>query len=499
LNNAKYIGINNTFRKEKVGRGLLVDATTIKTLPMLIAFAIWAVSILLYFFAPNEYSYKYCVLIFIVYLISSIWIIRRTVINKNYFNFHTLFLISFLFVNFIYPIFLYPVSPTYFSVFKKSFDETVITKATALAVLGSSSYILGVSICLRKKYPPPIQRKIKTEKLQYLLSYLVYFIFAVILCFTGKEIILGRFGSTSTIPPGLLAIFQVTIGVAVILELGRKKYNGSIFSYIRRINKSILVLFFFYVFLFLYVGDRGPAIQIILITLCAFSLLVLPIKWKGLIFIVLAGMLILTFIGYARSKNITASEAGVNNFISRGAAKFEVNSVVDIGMDLIVNNRNLYVGYDYANKNGLSYGKSMIRYLFAPFPGIPGFTTYVLFDSTPNDLSSGTIITDISHSTYGLGSNIVIDLYMGFGLIGVVFFMFLLGFAVIKLQIKAHQRIKFGYVIGYIFLVAYSIYLPRSTVFEPLRHILWAIGLFYFLKEFAFKLFPHKDRALVIK
>jgi oligosaccharide repeat unit polymerase len=480
---------NEKLLKRKVNKGF----------QPLIALNILGVSLFLYLFAPNAYSYKYCLVIFMVYVVSIAWIISATVINKNYFNFHVLFFISFLFVNFIYPIFLYPISPTYFSVFKKSFNEAVITKATALALLGSSSYILGVSICLRKKYPSPIQLKIKTEKLQYLLSYLVYFIFAVILCYTGTEIIRGRFGATGTIPPGLLAIFQVSIGLAVILELERKKYNKSIFSYIRRINKPILILFLFYIFLFLYVGDRGPAIQIILITLCAFSLFVLPIRMKGLIFTVLAGMLILTFVGYARSKNITASESGVNNFISRGAAKFEVNSLVDIGMDLIVNNRNLYVGYDYANKNGLSYGQSMIRHLFAPFPGIPSLTTYVLFDSTPNELSSGSIITDISNSTYGLGSNIVIDLYMGFGLIGVFLFMFLLGYTVIRFQIKANQRKNFGYIIGYIFLVAYSVYLPRSTVFEPLRHILWAIGLFYFLKEFTFKLFPHKGNALFIR
>jgi len=462
---------------------------------VIVALVIWLISLGLYFFAPNEYSLQYCILIFIVYLISSIWIVLRTLINNNYFNFHILFLISFFFVNFVYPIFLYPISPIYFSVFKFIFNENVITKATALALIGSSSYIVGVSLLAHEKHHSQIKLKNNYKALQFIFSCFVYFMFIILFYFAGTEMITGRFGSSENIPSGLLAFFQAGIGVSVILSIN-KKNKGTILNFIKNFNKPILLILLCYILLFIYIGDREPAMQIILITICCFSLFVRPIKLKNLIILVLVGMLMLSFIGAARSKNINASDSGVNNFVSRGIGNIQFGSFFDIGMDLIINNRNLYVGYDYANKKGLNYGRSMVRYIFAPIPGMPRLMTDLLFDATPNELSSGRFLTDEANASWGLGTNIIADLYMELGLFGVIVFMFLLGYIVMKLHIKAVNNQNYAFIIGYIFLVGFSVYLPRSTVFEPLRHVIWAICLFYLFKYFSNKLFPIKSSVI---
>ena len=66
-----------------------------------------------------------------------------------------------------------------------SFNENIITKATALALIGSSSYILGISICIKKKITSHVILKRGYKKSQYLLSFFVYFIFTIILYFAG--------------------------------------------------------------------------------------------------------------------------------------------------------------------------------------------------------------------------------------------------------------------------------------------------------------------------
>lgn len=461
---------------------------------MIVPLIFWVISLFFYFFAPNEYSYQYCFLLLMAYLISSIWIIRRAVINNNYFNFHILFLISFFLVNFVYPVFLYPISPTYFAVFKFYFNENVITKATALALIGSSSYILGVSMQCRVG-GPSFKLKRKYNILQYFLVFFAYIMFIALLLMGGAQMIGGSFDSSENVPQGLLVIFQVCIGLSVILSIYRKT-NGKTFYFIKKFNKPTLLLLLLFVLLFLYVGDRGPAIQIVLITMCSYSLFVRPLGIKKFIIIVIGAMLLLSFVGAARSRNIN-SESGVSNFISRGIEKFELNSIFDIGMDMIVCNRNLYVGYDYANEKELNYGRGMVRYLFAPIPGIPSLMTDLLFDATPNELSSGRIITDEANASWGLGTNIIADLYMELGLFGVMFFMFLLGYIVMKLQIKAVNNQNYAFIIGYIFLVGFSIYLPRSSVFEPLRHVIWAISIFYLFRYFSNKLFSTKKNAVV--
>lgn len=463
---------------------------------MVVPLIFWVVSLFLYFFAPNAYSHQYCFLIFIVYLISSVWIIRRTVINNNYFNFHVLFFISFFLVNFVYPVFLYPVSTTYFSVFKLPFDDNIITKATALALIGSSSYVLGVGFQFKGVFHSPVKLQKNLNALQFIMSFFAYGVFVVLLYFAGATMLGGRFGSSESIPPGLLVIFQVGIGLSVILA-SNKKNKGTFLNFIRNFSKPILILLLFYVFLFLYVGDRGPAIQIVLITLCSFSLFVRPIKMKTFIIMVLVGMLALSFIGAARSKNINSSESGVGNFVSRGTENIQIVSFFDIGMDLIVCNRNLYVGYEYVNKHGINYGQNMFVYLFAPLPGMPSLITNVLFDTTSKEMTSAATFTKEAGSSAGVGTNMIADQYMEFGLIGVVFFMFLLGYIVMKVQIRTVNDHNYAFIIGYIFLVGFSVYLPRSTVFEPLRHVIWAISIFYLFKYFSHKLFPIKKDAVV--
>jgi oligosaccharide repeat unit polymerase len=160
----------------------------------------------------------------------------------------------------------------------------------------------------------------------------------------------------------------------------------------------------------------------------------------------------------------------------------QLNSFYDIGMDLIVNNRNLYTGYEYVEKNGISYGKSMYHQIFSPVPKLPSLFTQLVYNADPVDLSTARILTNEYNAHYGLGTNMVIDLYMNFGVTGVIFFMFLLGIIATKFQREAYYSDNFNYMIAYVFLVALAIYLPRSTIFDPLRPIIWAILLYQFLK-----------------
>src|SRR5690606_33794325 len=61
------------------------------------------------------------------------------------FSFSLLFTISFFFVNFAYPVLIYPIDRDYFPVFQRFyFNEDLISKTTALAYVGYTSFSLGV-------------------------------------------------------------------------------------------------------------------------------------------------------------------------------------------------------------------------------------------------------------------------------------------------------------------------------------------------------------------
>ncbi len=463
---------------------------------LIIAIMLVILSIILYIIAPDIYSYNFCNIIFVFYIISSIWVIKRTIINNNYFNFHVLFLISFFFVNFIYPSILYPISPEYFPVYKKSFNQDVISKATALAFIGSSSYILGVFVQHRNKIEYFSKPNINFKAHLFILTIILFLTLLVLTIFGGTQMIKGVFGSTSNIPPGFLVFTQVIIALSVILILYSKNFDGTILDLIRKFNKPIMVFLLYFLFIFIFTGDRGPAIQILLITLGLISIYIRPIKIKEFLLIMVIGMLLMTFVSYARSKSINSNESGLSNFVDRGTENIQLNSFFDIGMDLIVNNRNLYVGYDYANKNGFSYGTSMFHYLFSPVPFLPTMLTEFFFDKPPDELTSAYIITKEARSTYGLGTNMIADLYMSFGIIGVIFFMFLLGYVVAHYHSKSIYGNRIISLIIYVYLLGFSIYLPRTSILDSSRHIIWSILLFILLNRIVSKFtkeFKHKS------
>jgi len=447
------------------------------------------ISVFLYSFAPESYSNLYCTFLLVVYLISSIITVRYTLINNNYLNFHVLFLLSFFFVNFVYPVFLYPQDPFYFPVFELSFDHQIITKTTALALLGACSYNFGVLLRFRKEKRAVDASNTNFAILQFLLSKWVYFIFIIILIFAGKEMLHGNFGATSKIPPGLLVIFQVSIGVSVILIILSQTNHGSILKFLWKSNKPVLLILFCFILLFIYTGDRGPVLQILLIAIGGISLFIKTIKIKSFIIVILFGMLVFTFISYARSRTVTDdSEKNIAKFIERGFQNIKLGSFFDLGMDLIVNNRNLYSGVEYAKENGFNHGKFMFYYLFSPIPFLPSLMTSTFANSEPFELTSAQIITDEANASYGLGSNMIADLYMAFGVLGVIVFMFYLGYIVTTFQLKALFSNHHYYIIVYLFLLSFSIYLPRTSILDPIRHVVWAIILFFILKKLS-KLF----------
>lgn len=446
---------------------------------MIIYIFFFIISLILYLISPDFYSYEYCLLTFIIFTVSSLLLSRRIVIKGNYLNFHILFLISFLFVNFVYPVFIYPVNPYYFSVFKRTFDHSIITKATTLALLGICSYQLGAVIGFSKKNIPPLETNSNYDTLHQFSIVLLCCSSALIFYFGGSDLLRGYYGSTLDIPTGILELFQVSIGVTLILSFYKKGFQ-SFAEIVLKFNVPVLIILIVFLIVFVATGDRGPVIKVVLLLIGAFTFFIKPLRLKSFIVVIVAGMIILTFISYARHPDVARGNKKAVT-LSKGFDNFKMNSFYDVGMDLIVCNRNLYAGYEYVENNGISYGKNMFSYIFAPIPMLPKTLTKLFFNTTPEDLSTANIITKNAKSTYGLGTNLIIDLYMAFGTIGVIVCMYLLGYFVsIFLNRSSNENNLYSIVI-YLFLLSFSIYLPRTSILEPFRSIIWAVLLLKFL------------------
>lgn len=424
------------------------------------------VSLLFYLLSPIEYNYSLVLMMMIFYLVIFRHSLLTLLVKDNYINFSLFFSISFFFVNFFYPVFIYPVQKDYFVVFERfNFDHNVITISTSLALLGYSCFILGQKIGMLKTELISIKREklIQDNKLRYFFSFInVICIMSTFLLFIfGFEGILSRRSDAfSHVEASFMVIAQCSINLVIIL-----------FFYLKK-NIMYLVIPSIYTLIFLYIGDRGAAIQAVLIGLLSFHLYYKEITKKKFLLILLFGFISLTFLSSIRSS--------VGNV--KTISEVQIGSYYDFAMDLVVNNRNLYAGYEYVEKRGVNYGKTSFIYLFAPFPMLPSIVSQEFFDAKPSELSSSSILTGEANAGWGLGTNLIADLYMQYHVLGVIFFMFLLGYIVKVYEVKMER--KFTAIIVTFFLFSFSIYMPRSSMLDSIRYIFWAFAFYYFIYFF---------------
>ena len=98
-------------------------------------------SLILYYFAPENYSFGYCLWVHNLFLVSAAFIILLDRRNEKV-GFNILFSTSFFFTNFVYPVYIYPIDPSY-SLFSFPFNERVISKCTGMAQVAYAAYACG--------------------------------------------------------------------------------------------------------------------------------------------------------------------------------------------------------------------------------------------------------------------------------------------------------------------------------------------------------------------
>ena len=155
------------------------------------------------------------------------------------------------------------------------------------------------------------------------------------------------------------------------------------------------------------------------------------------------------------------------NFID--AFKYGVEVIIDSPSilwlflsDFVVNAKTLYDAVDFTRLNGFLMGTSYVQYLFVFVPMGGSYFTKLLTGLDMDEVRTGNILTSFSDATYGLGTNMVGDLYMNFSFLGVVILMFLLGMLVARVEIPKSKYQLYAYMA----LFANCIYLVRADIFS---------------------------------
>ncbi|QGY46570.1 O-antigen polysaccharide polymerase Wzy [Maribellus comscasis] len=444
----------------------------------LIQLFFFIISLILFFGAPDKYNYPFNSIVTIVFLLQSIpFIINRS--KKNYVNFYTLFFTSFFFVNFFYPTVLYPIDPKFFTVFSLPFDSTYINKGTALSQLLTSSFILGASSIKN------VNNRLEHNNLnKFLLSHysvtrFTIFLFFLFVATVGREFLAGNFKEHSSLSVYILQLLTCSFILSSILFFRNLDLLKSKRMYIITVG--------IYVILFLSIGDRGPALNLLLLIVGLYSIHVKTISAKYLIILGISGLTLMHLVGLGRTSNVDEING---NIISRGIERTQnesqFQSIYSLTQSFVVNNRNLYVGMEYVDKNGINWGSTSI--LTATISVVP-FAQSAIEKLTGYELQTSsdflTTLTFGKQRSYGLGSNLVVDVYLSFGSVGAVLLFLLFGRFIESIRKKVLQdTTNIYFSIIYFTLLSYSIYYPRTGLFMPMKYIIWTLIIYYMFRQF---------------
>lgn len=414
--------------------------------------------------APIVYSSEFVKMCLIVFLASSISLLVNNC-KHTFIKFEFFFLIASFFTYFAYPVFFYQISP-YFSLFNLPFNENYICKGLALSLIGICFFNLGIY----DDHKLDVSQFLFVKDNSYLLRVPNTLFLVLILFFIPYLFMLYKTDEyTTAFESSLINCILVFIIYYKLFADFRNVY-GKVFNvkdFCRQFVNIRYGLLLVYLILFLAIGSRTIPLRIVLCILFLFNKYIVKISKSLTLVIVMAGALTLTIIGVVRSGS-TFEMGGIT-------------SILDFGSDLTINNRSLYVIMEYVSQNGFSYGKSWITLILSAIPFAQGL--FIRISGIPEwELNSANLVTALEFSAddprmFGLGTNIIGDIYLAFGTVGVIFFMYLLGRMLKSLSIKMNQNSDISTIIYMLFFMD-VVYLTRSSFLTFVRPAVWCYAIY---------------------
>lgn len=422
----------------------------------------------MYLTAPSLYSHSFCLGNLAVFIVSSFVMLRKNC-KYTFMKFEFFFLFSFFFTNIIYAIVYYPVNP-YFFLFNLPFNENYINKGFALSVMGITFFNIGVYEkepvdC--NKFLFPRTSYYEPRKLFSLL--MIFYIPSLVVALLANAYIVDFTRSNIN----ALLIFIVFYLLFALFSNNSNTWKVADFL---KLSKSfgIFVLLLFYIIAYMVIGSRTIPIRLGLLVLFLYSVFIANIPKKWVLLSLISGSVLMMTVSVFRARGEFDTSI--------------ITQIWDVGIDLTINNRSLYVLMEEADLHGINFGKTMLSSIAAIVP----FGQSLLLELTGwtmKDINSANLVTDLYFSTqdssieqYGLGTNIIGDVYIAFGTIGVILYMFLLG-KLLSFLYRGFSQGNTLKIFCYAMIFIEVIYLARASSLEFCRNITWGFLWLYIFNK----------------
>lgn len=273
----------------------------------------------------------------------------------------------------------------------------------------------------------------------------------------------------------------IALIIHVILNTG---YRSNFYNYLKQYGLNI-ICFGFYLMLVLISGDRGPIIYLSLALLFGYIYLnEVKIKFiKILTFILFFSVLLGVVSTFRRTGFLT--DITKDNFLE---SQYYPNSFSPLtkelaGSILTMSVATYNVPSSYPHFNGLFF----IQNITLVIPGLNSFSNSQLgikgiYFSSPVFLTYLSLGQD---ATWGVGSTAVADVYLDFGLLGIIVIFLLFGYLMKKLEVHVigYRTKNFFAIVFYLLYFSFSIYIVRSNLLVPFTKFAYVVAFYYMVSK----------------
>lgn len=401
---------------------------------------------------PSISFFYYCFVCFII----GTWCYLKIKRKVNFLDFDILFIIIYAFTCYTSTFFISNELLYKALFFGYMFDVSYVNIANSLVTVGILSYYCGS--CSKVKVPKSSAHEMSTIINTKVLSILLLFLTILFIGMGGmaysQSAYLDAAGGFSPLIPYILLLITFISTVIIVSEFyNKRRFNSYKIAKLSIISIGIVVL------ILLLGGSRSSASFIALPIIGIYCMMFKPLNLKQVLTFVVFSIAAMWLIGQLRTGDSVSSV---------------VNPILYI-VDLTVPSRNNYAVYEYVQENGFTYGASFVG-VFTVIPFLSNFLglvngsgellTQSFFDAHPN------------YNMIGLGTTVIADIYIAFGLVGVVVLMYLLGKIVKKYSEGAMDGNYYSLVI-YAALFSVSVFTVRGYVTTGLRPAIWCFLIAY--------------------
>lgn len=432
----------------------------------------------LYYIAPNQVDYFFQIICFLIFLVQAIIIIREDIRKEGLLNFNLIFLFSFFLVTYAFPLFLMGVTMIQREGIEAYIDFRVSSKCSALCTFAISIYFWSYKRKRKKIYD--FSKIVKSYRIG-IINFVYYVLFAILLYITVNY--MRNIGGIAVESGFWSSLFLACLPLCLIYNT--KKHNVKTLGQFLYRNRLIIIMALLLMILYFIIGDRGLVIVSVIVIVAVYSILVKRVSPVLFLAGIIVGSVLMYIVRETRATESALSTGNTSAFIQDAEGSINASSTLAVFSDLTGIHRELYIGYDYVEKNGLLEPQQVVIVPFYPFPLIPGILSNAMFGKTMDDLKPGNALNRyMAYSGHGhFGIHCVIDVYMRWGLLGVIAAFYLWGYVVASIY-KSRNRNILGIAL-FVTLLASAISIPRQPILDMLRIFSYVILLVWVASLFA--------------